>query len=53
MATSTEVDTFKKTDWTAEQVDAERQFRLDAGAVSCTRTEDAENYILTTVWNQL
>jgi hypothetical protein len=49
--TTTTVETFPKATTTRDQVEAERKARLTGGAVSSTITEDATNYILTTVWN--
>lgn len=50
MATRTEVETWPKATTSRGQVDAERTARLGAGAVSSHITEDAVNWILTTVW---
>jgi hypothetical protein len=51
--TRTEKETFPKASWTSEQVDAVRAGHLDAGAVSCEKSDDNDNYYLTTVWNVL
>lgn len=53
MATRPLVETFPKATTSRDQVDAERTARLDAGAVSSDITEDAVNWILTTVWRRV
>ena len=50
MSTRTKIETFPKTDWTSEQVDAVQAAHLAAGAVSCDKSEDDDAYHLTSVW---
>jgi len=50
MATKTTVETWAKTNATQQDVQNEQKARLAAGAVSSTITEDANDWILTTVW---
>lgn len=46
----TDKDKFPKAACTRQDVENERQLRLDNKAVSSDISEDSENYYLTTVW---
>ena len=51
MATIPDREVFPKATCTRQDVENERQLRLDNGAVSSEITEDAANYYLNSVWN--
>jgi len=46
----TTINKYPKSTYQKAQVDHIRDAQLAAGAKSCTESEDATNYILTTVW---
>jgi hypothetical protein len=50
MPDTTVTDTFAKADYTPAQVQQIQTDRLNNGAKSCTLSQDATNWILTTVW---
>jgi len=50
MADATTVDNYPKAIYKKAQVEKIRQNKLDNGAKSCKLTDDATNWILTTVW---
>jgi hypothetical protein len=50
MADATVVDTYAKSEFTKAQVQQFQTEKLAAGAKSCDLSDDATNWILTTVW---
>jgi hypothetical protein len=50
MATKKTVETWAKEEMSRVQVEQEREGRLNGGAISSTIAEDANDWILTTIW---
>jgi len=50
MAGKSKIEIFPKDSWTSDEIDSVQKSHLAHGATTCDKTEDATNYILTTVW---